>query len=134
MEAKNLRWVFYAHLNNITSYLADENNKPLGFPFLRNLSKEDLQLLESLGICCSTDPGSFCYFDPFPKEYRERVTITAPAYFEMCKNGHIEFQKAGTYTDESINLKDIQFVNETILANIPQNKIHIPGHYVPVSE
>lgn len=134
MKANNLRWVFCVLRGNVSYYLADENNNPLGYPFLRNLSKDERKLLDGLGICCSTDPASFIYFDVFPKEPREMVEITADAYIEVRKGKDVEFYKAGTYTDTWTNPMDYQFVNKTVLANIPQYKIHIAGHYVPVSE
>ena len=68
------------------------------------------------------------------KEYSERVEITAPLYIEVRRGDKVELQRAGTYTDEWTNLRDYQFVNETVLANIPKDKIHIEGNYVPVTE
>lgn len=62
------------------------------------------------------------------------VEITADAYIEVRKGKDVEFYKAGIYTDTWTNPMDYQFVNKTVLANIPQYKIHIAGHYVPVSE
>ena len=134
MEAKNLRWVFCVLRGNVTYFLADENNNPLGFPFLRYLSKEEQRLLDNLGIRCSTDPCNSYYFDVSPKKPSERVMITAPAYIEVHNGEGIEFCKVGTYTGESESLRDCQFVNETVLANIPQSKIHFGGNYVPVAE
>ncbi len=134
MGAENLRWVFYAYHDNVTYFLADENNKALGFPFLRHLSTDERKLLEDFGIRCVVDPNNFCFYDVELKEYSERVEITAPLYIEVRKGNEVEFRRAGTYTDEWTNLRDYQFVNETILANIPEGKIHIAGNYVPVSE
>ncbi len=134
MEANNLRWVFHAYHDNVTYFLADENNKPLGFPFLRHLSTDERKLLENLGIRCIVDPNNFYYYDVELKEYSERVEITAPLYIEVRRGDKVELQRAGTYTGEWTNLKDYQFVNETVLANIPKDKIHIEGNYVPVTE
>ena len=134
MVAENLRWVFYACHGNVAYFLADGHNKPLGFPFLRNLSDDERKLLKDLGIRCLVDPNNFFYFDVEPKEYRERVEITAPAYIEVRRGTDVKLERSGTYTGEWTNLKDYQFVNETILANIPKCRIHIAGNYVPVAE
>lgn len=134
MEAENLRWVFHEYRRGVGYFLANENNEALGFPFLRYLTKKELKLLDDLGIKCSTDPANHYYTDVFPKEYRESVMITAPVYIEVWNGKEAEYQKRGVYTEEYINLKDLQFVCETIAANIPQHKIHFSGRYVPVSE
>lgn len=134
MEAENLRWVFYSYRGNVNFFLADANNKPLGFPFLRHLSEDELKLLDDLGIQCIMDPLNHYFFDVVPKQYNERVMITAPVYIEVRKGNDVEFCEAGTYTDEWTNLKDYQFVNNAVNLNIPKDKIHIEGHYVPVSE
>lgn len=134
MKAENLRWVFHQHLCGVSCFLADENNNPLGFPFLRYLTKEEIKLLDDLGITCSMDPANHFYFDVFPKEYREKVTVTAPAYFKTQVFGDVMYRNEGTFTCEYTNLKDIQFVCETVAANIPQDHIYLSGHYVPISE
>ena len=134
MEAKNLRWVFYAYRDHVNIVLADANNKSLGFPFLCHLSKEELKLLDDLGIRCTMDPLNHYYFDVAPKEYHERVMITAPVYIEVRKGNDVEFYEAGTYTGEWTDPVDYQFVNNAVDLNIPKCKVHIAGHYAHVSE
>ena len=129
--SEQLHWVFYCQGEKIRYFLANNQNRQLAYPFLKNLTSKEIQHLTSLGLVCCMDPSNHLYYDVISKEDKKSM-ITAPLYFRMSDGENYRYSKMGEYTDEYTSLEAFQFVNETVANNIPAWKIHIPGRYISI--
>lgn len=126
IRTEKLRWVYMRSLAGDWFMLCNEEYDLIRCPSLKNLSKEEYELLDRAKIGYTSDSSSGTYIGTHPVD-KSKILVTAPVFIEI-EGG--KFKEVGVHTDEWSNPYEVRRICQFIEDNIPTSKIWISGVYV----